>query len=550
MAAIAPLVLALLVLGLAPLADVMPGRPSVQMAAASGPGTVQVLHLPSADSDRRTRDVWVYRPPGPDSSNLPVLWFLHGLPGGPGDVFDAGLAQAMDGWIASGGSPFVVAAPDGNGNAHPDTEWADSVDGADRVESFIVKVAIPAVEGSQARDRDHRGIAGFSMGGYGAANLGLRHPELFSQVVSLDGYFHIDDPSGVFAGDGAAMAANSPDQHPDRARALRTMLDDGRSDKVPLTEGESTRFKGLLDGAGAFSDLVLPQGDHSWRFVSSQFFAMQGFLNASWRCYDSSDPAGAPAAASGRGYWVLGADGGVFGFDAPFLGSLPSAGVRERAVSLAATPAGDGYWVLGADGGVFAFGGARYLGSLGGKRLNAAPVSITPTPSGNGYWILAADGGVFAFGDAAFHGATGAMRLNAPVVAITPTASGGGYWLVAADGGVFSFGDATYHGSTAGTRLTSPIVSMAAPRDGRPGYWLMSADGGVFSFVAAYHGGLPGTVPCHTSPARRLRPTDTSEGYWALTADGAVYSFGDAAFHGAAGGLGGPGGAVDLAVRP
>src|SRR5437588_501744 len=269
----------------------MPGRPSVQMAAASGPGTVQVLHLPSADSDRRTRDVWVYRPPGPDSSNLPVLWFLHGLPGGPGDVFDAGLAQAMDGWIASGGSPFVVAAPDGNGNAHPDTEWADSVDGADRVESFIVKVAIPAVEGSQARDRDHRGIAGFSMGGYGAANLGLRHPELFSQVVSLDGYFHIDDPSGVFAGDGAAMAANSPDQHPDRARALRTMLDDGRSDKVPLTEGESTRFKGLLDGAGAFSDLVLPQGDHSWRFVSSQFFAMQGFLNASWRCYDSSDPA-------------------------------------------------------------------------------------------------------------------------------------------------------------------------------------------------------------------------------------------------------------------
>ena len=72
LAAIAPLVLALLVLGLAPLADVMPGRPSVQMAAASGPGTVQVLHLPSADTDRRTRDVWVYRPPGPDSANLPM----------------------------------------------------------------------------------------------------------------------------------------------------------------------------------------------------------------------------------------------------------------------------------------------------------------------------------------------------------------------------------------------------------------------------------------------------------------------------------------------
>ena len=78
-------------------------------------------------------------------------------------------------------------------------------------------------------------------------------------------------------------------------------------------------------------------------------------------------------------------------------------------MSLAATPSGDGYWVLGADGGVFAFGRARYAGSLGGKRLNAAPVSITPTPTGKGYWILAADGGVFSFGDAAFHGAAGGL---------------------------------------------------------------------------------------------------------------------------------------------
>jgi S-formylglutathione hydrolase FrmB len=549
---VAPLALALALTGLTPLADVTPRWPSVDIraaAAASGSSSVQVLHLPSADGDTQTRDVWVYRPPGPDRSSLPVLWFLHGMPGGPRDVFDAGLPHAMDSWIASGGTPFVVASPDGNGSAHPDTEWADSVDGADRLESFIVKIAVPAVEGDHQRDRDHRGIAGFSMGGYGAANLGTRHPDLFSQVVTFDGYFHVDDPSGVFAGDAATIDANSPDQHADRARVLRTLMVDGTDDNQSLTAGESSRFKGLLDRAGAFSELVTPPGDHSWGFVAGQLFAMQGFLNASWRCDAATDPPGAPAPASGRGYWVLGADGGVFAFDAPFLGSLPALGLRTRGVALAASPSGGGYWVLGPDGGVFAFGDARYVGSLGGKRLNAPAVSLTPTPSGNGYWILTADGGVFAFGDAAFDGATADLRLNAPVVAMTASPTGAGYWLVAADGGVFAFGDARYSGSTAALHLTSPVVSMAAPLDGRGGYWLMAADGGVFSFSAGYHGGLPGTVPCQASRALRLRTTDTSEGYWTLTADGAVYSFGDAAFHGAAGGMGGPGGVVDLAVR-
>jgi len=295
---LAALVLAQLVFGFAYLADVSQPLPSVDLArvgGAVGPGRVQVLHLPSADGDVRTRDVWVYRPPGPDSSDLPVLWFLHGLPGGPRDVFDAGLAPAMDRWIASGGAPFVVAAPDGHGHAHPDTEWADSKDGADRLESFIVKVAIPAVEGGHRRERDHRGIAGFSMGGYGASNLGLRHPELFSQVVSFDGYFHVDDPSGVFGGDPSAIAANSPDQHLDRARSLRTMLVEGEQDQLPLTSGESPRFKSLLDRARAFSELVLPPGSHTWGFVADELFAMQGFLNASWRCYGAGDRPGAPS---------------------------------------------------------------------------------------------------------------------------------------------------------------------------------------------------------------------------------------------------------------
>src|SRR4051812_44394804 len=65
---------------------------------------------------------------------------------------------------------------------------------------------------------------------------------------------------------------------------------------------------------------------------------------------------------------------------------------------------GKGYWVLGNDGGVFAFGGAAFHGSTGNMKLNKPVVGMAPTPSGDGYWLDATDGGIFAFGDAGFFG--------------------------------------------------------------------------------------------------------------------------------------------------
>ena len=106
------------------------------------------------------------------------------------------------------------------------------------------------------------------------------------------------------------------------------------------------------------------------------------------------------------GYYLFAADGGVFAYDVPFYGSLPSLGVKPAfpVVDGALTPTGKGYVLLGTDGGVFCFGDAAFEGSEGGKPLNAPAVSIAITPSGAGYWIVAADGGVFAFGDAPFLG--------------------------------------------------------------------------------------------------------------------------------------------------
>ena len=86
---------------------------------------------------------------------------------------------------------------------------------------------------------------------------------------------------------------------------------------------------------------------------------------------------------------------------------------------VASSPAG-GYWLVAADGGIFAFG-APFLGSMGGRPLAGGVVGMSPTPDGGGYWLVGSDGGIFNFGDAAFSGAAVGQSDGTPVVGITRT---------------------------------------------------------------------------------------------------------------------------------
>jgi LAS superfamily LD-carboxypeptidase LdcB len=196
-------------------------------------------------------------------------------------------------------------------------------------------------------------------------------------------------------------------------------------------------------------------------------------------------------------------------------------------VGAANTPDRGGYWLLGADGGIFTYGNAGFFGSTGSQRLNRPVVTMAPTPDGGGYWLAAGDGGMFTFGNAGFFGSTGSMRLNSPIVGMTPTASGQGYWLVAADGGIFTFGDAAFLGSTGSLRLNSPIVGMSATPSGQ-GYWLVAEDGGIFTFGDASFLGSAGDRP-QALPVMGMHRNATGTGYWLVTADGTILSFGTAA---------------------
>ena len=187
---------------------------------------------------------------------------------------------------------------------------------------------------------------------------------------------------------------------------------------------------------------------------------------------------GATAVAStpsGRGGWILyGESGEVVPFgNAVWLGDgssihhrsgtwPPFGSAIDYFSGIAATPDGRGYWLVGIDGGVFAYGDAVFYGSMGGHHVDAPVAGIARTSDGRGYWLVSWDGGVFAFGDARFSGSMGGRALNSLTIGIAANLDGSGYWTVAQDGGVFAFGGAPFLGSMGNRALARPVYGMAA----------------------------------------------------------------------------------------
>jgi len=239
------------------------------------------------------------------------------------------------------------------------------------------------------------------------------------------------------------------------------------------------------------------------------------------------------------GYAVFGADGSISplgpvptvrGVTTSFFGSMAGHPLGSPVVGAAYTPFHDGYWMVGADGGVFSFGAAGFAGSMGGKHLNLPIVGIAGTPDGAGYWEVASDGGIFAFGDAGFYGSAGGTHLVEPIVGMAATLDGRGYWLVASDGGVFAYGDAAFFGSTGGRPPVDPVVGIAPTGDGH-GYWMVTRAGAVFPFGdATYEGSL--RYLFLGKPIVGITPSSDGKGYWLAGSDGGVFAFGDAPFYG------------------
>ena len=109
-----------------------------------------------------------------------ILYFLHGLGDNEQFFVHSGAWNLAEDMRQRGElKDFLIATPDGYASF-----YINSRDGKQRYENFLLEEFFPFIEKRYrvAAGRDHRAIAGISMGGYGALHLAFRHPQLFASV--------------------------------------------------------------------------------------------------------------------------------------------------------------------------------------------------------------------------------------------------------------------------------------------------------------------------------------------------------------------------------
>jgi endo-1,4-beta-xylanase len=129
---------------------------------------------------------FIYLPPDYEKSKdarFPVMYWLHGIGGAQTGI--PRLVERFDDAIAAEKTPpmLIVFV-----NGVRDSFYCDTSDGKVPVETVIIKDLIPHIDATYRTlaKREGRIIEGFSMGGFGAAHLGFKHPELFGAVSMID----------------------------------------------------------------------------------------------------------------------------------------------------------------------------------------------------------------------------------------------------------------------------------------------------------------------------------------------------------------------------
>jgi enterochelin esterase-like enzyme len=158
-----------------------------------------------------TRKMQVYTPPGySEDRKYPVLYLLHGIGGDETEWQRFARPNVLlDNLLAEGKvAPMVVVMP--NGRAQKDDRPRGNIYAAAPAfaafEQDLLKDVIPAIESrySVRADREHRALAGLSMGGGQSLNFGLAHLDTFAWVGAFSAAPNtkpaaelVPDPSGA-----------------------------------------------------------------------------------------------------------------------------------------------------------------------------------------------------------------------------------------------------------------------------------------------------------------------------------------------------------------
>jgi enterochelin esterase-like enzyme len=276
--------------------------PQVEFAARSRAGTLDGSRAHLTQAERQgylvrlmltgqrshlTRAVYVYLPPqyfqpAYQAYRFPVIELIHGQPGEAQDwVSVVGVTRDLGHLLADKRArPAVLVMPDANGGDQVSLQCLNQVAGPQDLTYLAVDLP-----GQLARTLRVRrpgpgwGVAGYSEGGYCAANMALRFPRGYGAAGVLSGYFAPFDNRlsatgplvSPFGGSNRLREQNTPLDELEALSAATTVprfwLGAGAADGQAVTDAETFRAA-LLPRQGSVPLTLTPGGGHTmttWR---------------------------------------------------------------------------------------------------------------------------------------------------------------------------------------------------------------------------------------------------------------------------------------------
>jgi hypothetical protein len=217
------------------------GLPDIRLTAGARPGTLDGSRASLLLAQRQgylirervtghrsglTRMVYVYLPPqyfqpAYRAYRFPVIELIHGQPGAPQDwVSVVGVTRAFGQLLAAKqAQPAVLLMPDANGGRQISLQCLNQVDGPQDLTYLAVDLPAQISRTLRVtRPGGAWGVAGYSEGGFCAANMALHYPRGYGFAGVLSGYFqpmsnklggsgHLVSP---FGGNSRLRAENTP----------------------------------------------------------------------------------------------------------------------------------------------------------------------------------------------------------------------------------------------------------------------------------------------------------------------------------------------------
>lgn len=205
-------------------------------------------------------------PPGEEEEARPLVLFLHGRGQTPDGLLNDAFFRA---YAKLGPRAPVIAVPYGEDHSY----WHNRDDGAWR--RYVLKEVLPRAVSASGADGERLGIAGISMGGFGALDIAQARPRKFCAAAAHSPALW--RTSGETA-PGAFDDASDFNQHnvvasASRLSDMRVWLDAGTAD--PFLPGDRAFVANLRTAGGAPTVRYLPGGHDSsyWDKHWGDYFA-------------------------------------------------------------------------------------------------------------------------------------------------------------------------------------------------------------------------------------------------------------------------------------